>query len=326
MSIAITTPVTRQIIQRSSAALGSIASTGTSSGIADGQHVQARFNGGTWIRIATVTTNAWSGTLSSQTAGQGSFDVRHEETPATTASVATVGIGDLFSCGGQSNMDGQGDNAQTYTNGAGLLASIYKAGAWANLTDPGATQGSFRPLLATQVMARTGVPVGFVFSSAGGTGISQWLPSDAGNLYNTLIKTPGQATHPGLFLWWQGESDAVAGTSQATYYADMTIIVAAVASDIGCKTMACLLQTMDSGFASLPNQAAIRAAKLQSVGDGGNNVTGPDLSGLTASPHVTSDAGLLSVATLWYNALFAAGYLQQASGSGISRSRMQLCM
>ena len=69
--------------------------------------MEARFNGGAWADIDTTDVDgAFSGTLADQAEGQGSVEVRRKNDATSAASVAYVGVGDIFVIGGQSNAEG----------------------------------------------------------------------------------------------------------------------------------------------------------------------------------------------------------------------------
>lgn len=108
-------------------------------------------------------------------------------------------------------------------------------------------------------------------------------------------------------LWWQGETDAANGVSQATYHSNLGLISAGVVADLGgAKLMVAKIETTD---ATPTNIAKIQAAQAQAWADDPNVVTGPDLSDIVvASVHVTTDADARTAASRWEAAIVAAGF------------------
>ncbi len=167
-SLTITTPSAFEVHQRSGST-GSIQITGTVDGATE--DIEASFNGGAYQTIATaVAAGSFSGTLTGQAQGQGTLTVRKKTTTSASATVANVGIGDVFLFGGDSRAEGRGTNGQVYAH-ATLKAAMFKAGAWAELAET-ASNGTMAPLLATQIMASQGVPVAFIYAGSGGTDVA----------------------------------------------------------------------------------------------------------------------------------------------------------
>ncbi|MEZ5303180.1 MAG: sialate O-acetylesterase [Verrucomicrobiales bacterium] len=149
------------------------------------------------------------------------------------ASVAHVGIGEVFVIAGQSNSANHGEEKQVPKSG---LVAAFDGKAWRLAEDPqpGASGngGSFIPAFGDAMAARFGVPVGIVAAGAGGTSVREWLPKGARfpnppTVMNNVVAAEGEwASKGGLFdrlaarikpfgkggiravLWHQGESDA----------------------------------------------------------------------------------------------------------------------
>ncbi|MDR7331759.1 hypothetical protein [Roseateles asaccharophilus] len=179
-SITVSTPSAFEVHQRSGTT-GSIQISGTVSGPTE--DIEASFNGGAYQTIATnVAAGSFSGTLTGQAQGQGTLTVRKKTTTSASATVANVGIGDVFLLAGDSRAEGRGTNGQAYTH-ATLKAAKFSGGAWAELTEA-SSAGTIAPLMATRIMASQGVPVAFIYTGVGGT--------DVAGVNNTWAKPNGQ--------------------------------------------------------------------------------------------------------------------------------------
>lgn len=324
-SLTLTSPSAYQVFQRSGST-GSIVISGTYTGSPTA--IEARWNGGSWTTI-TKGAGTFSGTLSGQAQGQGALEVRFTNDTSVSASAVNVGIGDIFVIAGQSNASGRGTSNQVYSH-ATLKAGIFKNNyQWAQLADPtdsntgqvdtvsqeGTAQGgSVWPLLATSFMADQAVPVSFVPTAKGGTPITDWLPGanhqDRTTLYGSMVYRALQVGGVKAVLWWQGETDVVAGMSQATYNGHLDTIANAVQADLGVKLIATKLQDL-SAYLTGYNEATINAAIGEAWGDNANVLAGPDLSDITPvgdGLHIANDAQLSIVAGRWWTALEGAFY------------------
>lgn len=322
-ALSVSLPTVQQPLQRNSSDRADIDITGLVTYASNG-HIEAMFDGPGYTTIASFlagTNVPFTGTLPTQTTPQAPLHVRIVEDPVTGTTVADVGVGDVFGGGGQSNMDGFGTNGQIYWNAHGLKASLFKTGAWGDLIET-AGSGSFRPLLATMIMARTGRPVGFVFASAGGTGIQNWQPTDPGNLYDALLKGPILASGPSVrdILWHLGESDAAAGTAGPTFETKLKVVIDALFADCRARTMVCELQHCTDGTVTGPHLSAIQLAQVDTWSTNAHTIAGPDFSAIDTNDgfHFISDAKLLLAATGWFNALVLAGELPVTTGGHIS--------
>lgn len=241
---------------------------------------------------------------------------------------------DVWVIAGQSNASGRGTNNQVYSHASIIPLNFANDYRIKKLVDPldtntgqidavsseaggaAAAAGSCWPLLATQLMAENGhVPV-FVPCAKGGTSITSWLPgadhADRTTLYGSMIYRARQAMAYGTLrcvLWWQGETDAEAGMSQATYNGHLDTIANAVMADLGVPIMPCKLQ--NSSIITDGLEAAINAAIAEAWGDNANVKTGPDFSDITSDDdyHFKTDAHLLTAADRWFVAIDAAGII-----------------
>lgn len=335
--ISLTSPVDYQLFQRDALDVADIDITGTYGGSPTA--IEARWNGGAWTTIdAAPAGGTYSGTLANQTAGQGTLEVRFTNDVLITDSAAYVGVGELFLCWGQSNMSGRGTSNQSYTHAtlrAVLFGNDY---LWKNLVDPydsnssqvdavssdAAAAGSFIPLLATELMSRLGVPVGFIPANKGGTSITEHLPGvdhqDRTTLYGSAVYRALQVGGVLAVLYYQGETDGLDGSTTgltnmpaATFNGHLDTIANAVQVDLGVKLMPCKLHLCTDRDITLVNQGIATA-----WGDNANVLTGPDLTTLGSlvgvdGVHINSSANLLLVAEAWADAIELALFTEDES-------------
>lgn len=340
-SLALTAPTSYRTYQRNSNNQADIAISGTYVGAPTA--IEASWNGGDWTTLdAAPAGGAYSGTLTNQSAGQGTLTVRFANDTGVTATVAYVGIGDIYAIAGQSNASGRGENNQSYSHGT-LKASLFGNDyAWHELTDPtdsivdqvdavsqepaAPPSGSIWPLLATALMTATGVPVAFVPGALGGSSITSWLPGadhlNRATLYGSLHYRCDQIGGVKAWLWWQGEADTA--MSEATYNGHLDTLANAIRTDMGVKIMPCKLQDCGDGLDETNVNNAIGTAWT----DNSNVLRGPDLHGIVADEnvwdgvtyhvHIVSDAKLRQVSDLWAVAMMTAIY----TGGGGRRPRL----
>lgn len=235
-TITIDTPKAFEVHQRSGST-GSIQISGTVGGATE--DIEASFNGGAWQTIATaVAAGSFSGTLTGQGEGQGTLTVRKKTTTSVSATVANVGIGEVFLFGGDSRANGRGTNGQAYSH-ATLKAAKFSGGVWSELTES-AGSGTIAPLLATRLMASLSVPVAFIYTGVGGTDVAgvnnTWAKPNA--QYNAAVSavtaSTASAIKGALFLLgpnaiYNGNSAAV---SLATYRTALDTLATNLAADL----------------------------------------------------------------------------------------------
>jgi hypothetical protein len=319
----VTSPAQYQVFQRS----GTTGTITISGDVGSGTHdIEARWNGGAWTTIDSAASGTYSGSLSGVSQGSGTLEVRRVGEPEGAIVVNHVGVGDVFLVMGQSNATGQAAKAQFVTPRASsdYASNFGNDYVWRKLNDrvDDATgqvdsvssdsgslgAGSVWPLVATGYIAdHSGVPVAFVPCAKGSTSVTDWQPgvshTDRTTLYGSCVYRAQQVGGARMALWWQGETDALAGMAQGTYAGHLNTIADALQADLGIKLMPAKLQA-HSGSSSV-NIAAINAA----IAAGGTNiVTGPDLTTLYADDpfHLTSDGNIVAAASLWSAAITAA--------------------
>lgn len=190
---------------------------------------------------------------------------------------------------GQSNDSGRGTNNQLYTSTVLPAAQMYandntlkavadpvdsNVGQVDSVSDDAAAAGSIWPLTLSRMLDywnSIGAPIPeivFVPCSKGGTSITQWLPGadhlDRTTLYGSALYRARQAGsgQRGVLTIVeriQGETDAAAGMSQATYEGHLATLAPAVRADFGANLVISKFPYCSSANANA-GQAAIWAA------------------------------------------------------------------
>lgn len=237
----LSSPLDRQVFQRSSRASGAIVFEGELGG-EPGDVVEGRIEGpgieGGWRSLVTLAPGAqrFRATLPAPAGGwyQVTARLRRGTNELASTQIAQVGVGEVFVIAGQSNSANHGEERQTVKSGR-VSAFTGSKWQWANDPQPGASGdgGSFVPPFAEALAIRFGVPIGIIAVGAGGTSVREWLPRGArfpnpptvlgnvtrletgeweskGALFEALIaKTRAVGTRGfRAVLWHQGESDA----------------------------------------------------------------------------------------------------------------------
>lgn len=329
-SISITTPVQYKVFQRSGSA-GSISISGACTNTGAATAIEASFNGGAYSTIVASPAGAsWSGTLTGQAQGQGTLTVRFVRDTAINATVADIGIGDVFVVAGDSISEGRGTNAQSYSHATLKAAKYTQADAWGNGNDgidTGTSSGSHWPLLASQIMADQSVPVAFISTGTGGTDVAGSANSWAKNNteYAGLVS---QVTDSGVdgvkaCLFHLGPNAVVNAStlSLATYNTAIDTLASNIAADVAGAPPICVGLFGEVNTGAPPDRRSaidnIRGAIVQAWGDNSAVKYGPVLvdQNYTDDVHPKSDAELLLVAKRWWFALKETFY-SGSSGHG----------
>lgn len=282
-SIALTVPdtpataaVPYRIFQRNGSNQASVRITGTYTGTPTS--IQYRWAGGAWTTlVASPSGGAFDATVTLTGPGQGDLEVRFSNATTVTDSIVSVGVGDVYMVGGQSNNVGMAnlafvapvapaanptwkacifDKANQWRQNVetGVLPFDYRTGsAYPSVYTAQTVYGSYFGALATLAMA-SGVPVAFVPCAMGSTGIGAW--QDSNPLFDTMeARAVLVGAHKGV-IWWQGESDAEVGMSQSSYTTQLQAMMDAWWASKG--TPFCLININDQGISgSGPIRAAI---------------------------------------------------------------------
>jgi len=310
-----------KIFQRDSSNQASVRLKGTYTGSPG--TIEYRWDGGSWATlVASPSAGTFDQTITLTGPGQGALEVRHSVTTAATASLAAVGVGDVWLVAGQSNNVGMASNYVAPTApGAhpGWVASkLGKDNVWvANAETSGepfddrtssayaayyaqTVYASYFGALATLVMA-AGVPVAFVPCAMGSTGISQWQPGQPLNLA-LLDRASLVGAHRGV-IWWQGETDASNGVSESSYRTSLNTIIEAWYAAKSTKWL--LVNINDQGITgSGPIRAAIAAETAAN-----SHVRGlaDMLAAWSGGVHYDTPTHINTIAGLVYAAMAAAG-------------------
>lgn len=315
--VTITDPKPLSVIQRVGSS-GTISIKGSVSGPVD---IEAKFGNAEWSQIGDDVNGSFTLSLTNQPIGQGALEVRSIGTLGPGTIIGPISIGDVFIIAGQSNASGRGDNLQLYSSTtfrSFLFGNDYLWKELVDQTDSGTAQadnvsldaspgGSVWPLVAGDYVAATSIPVAFIPCALGGSSITQWLPGmnhqDRATLYGSMIFRALSVGGCKAVLWWQGETDALAGMSTATYQTHLANLAAAVMADLGVKILPCKLQNSSAITDSAEAQINTAIANLWA---GDPNVgTGPDLSDLASDDgfHLKTNSKLSAAAGRWSSAL-----------------------
>lgn len=282
-TIAIAAPVANQWHRGGGSAITvTVSGTETPAGA-----VEYSTNGGsTWATLdASGAGGNYSGPVSlAASETDCTIQVRLASNHAVTASATGVAnLQRVIALGGQSNEAGRGTTNQTPLPLFGSDASRMKPiGTYAALADPTGTDGSGAGSYAIHELnilgAALGHRLGLCNYAVGGTTLAQWQKGGGGSGYYEALAAAVTAVG-GVDILRMGpcESDAIAGTSQATYHAGMVTFVASWLADFpGTKIVWRTLQHIDTGSATQPHQDAINAAIIQAAGSV-NGLAGGDI-------------------------------------------------
>lgn len=148
----------------------------------------------------------------------------------------------------------------------------------------------------------------------GGTSIAQWLSDPAIapriGVAGRRLAAAGLLSSVTAICWQQGESDQYFGTTQADYASRLAALIAAFRS----AGFACPILIAQTTWFGGTTSAAIRTAQAAAVNNATGIYAGPDTDTLTATSRQAdnthwTDAGSDSLASLWVDALTAAGII-----------------
>ncbi len=321
--IRIRTPGAYQVYQRDAAGKADIHVAGAYSGTP--ARIEARWKGGAWQLLdAAPRDGAFQGVLKNQSAGQGTFEVRFANDAAVRWRQYYVGIGDVFLVAGQSNAEGRITSPQLYTHPTMRAGVFDEAGRWREAYDPTDSshtdQHSVWPLLATKIMASQNVPVAFITTGAGATGLlgngGTW--SKPKGSYTACLEMVRRSGVNGLkaVLWYQGETDAnLAQLAQADFEAALKKFSADLAGDLHfgpLKIVAAQIGYMKTAESTETRQSvdAVRLGIASAWDAGANILAGPVLYDLDIrmeaggdGVHLRTPAHARTAAARWWRML-----------------------
>lgn len=328
-SIAFTAPSTQdsavayRMFQRNSSNQASVRVSGTYTGTPTA--IECRWAGGAW---ATLDASPSGGTFDETvtlTLGQGDLEVRFANQTSVTASLASVGVGELFIVGGQSNNVGTSVSylaaVAPLANPDWIAVKLGKDGVWApnletagepfddrtNATYPvqtgGTPLGSYFGALATRYM-EDGIPVAFVPCALGSTGIAAWaVNTSTASLYGAMLARATQIGGYRGVIWWQGENDTTGSMTQQQFVDALNALIDDWYSRTGKKWYVWAINQTGTGA----NFQAIHDAIIE-VGQTSQNVLGyADMNGaFSSSIHYGTVGEINEVVDRAYAAMTAA--------------------
>jgi hypothetical protein len=343
--ILLASPLDYQVFQRSAQLKGAIEVRGSAHIQAD--RVEARLTGASlsgplpdrWVRLHfTPSTGAFRGSLSTIPGGFYRLEVRllRAHAQIAEATVAHVGLGEVFVVSGQSNSTNYGEVRQTTETG---MVASFSGNGWQIANDPqpgvqdASSKGSFIPAFGDALYRKYHVPIGIAAVGHGSTSVRQWLPAGTpisvmptmtrfithnaagqlvcnGTLFNGMMQRIHQLGPHGFraLLWHQGESDAHQKPGHqidgATYRKLMIELIRASRKDAGWK-FPWIVAEATYHLPSDPSDPDIEQAQ-RSLWQSGIALEGPNTDTLGseyrqnhgAGVHF-SDAGLKAHGALW---------------------------
>lgn len=234
----------------------------------DAARVEVRLAGGQW-RPLERQGDSFIGRVPAVTGGPYTLEARaRDEAGEVTDTLRLPGllVGDLWITAGQSNMDGVGQLSEAEPPSR-LVHAFYYDDRWAVAREPlcwyneaadSVHWGVADPVLRAQairydrdfrtygagpgvafgkaLVAATGVPVGLVVCSHGGTSMDQWSPALRGeggkSLYGSMMRrVAAVGGRVKGVIWYQGESDAFDDMARS-YRGKMRAFVADLRRDL----------------------------------------------------------------------------------------------
>ena len=309
--------------------------------------IEASFDGNTYTVIdANPTGGNWSGTLASQSIGQGRLSVRFVNDTSVEDGVDDIGIGDVYVVAGQSNAEGHALSQQSYTTvapTATVFPTVYtEADVWKignDETDPGGNVGSAWPIVGGYIVEHTGIPVAFITTATGATGLVN--PGDwqrGSGAYNVMPAQVNEANPNAVkaVLWFQGESDAFYRVNRNAYNAGLDQLLLDIHTDLpGTPDLVSGVigpWTIAQGGANDPSTEQIRLATIDAWDDNPGILYGPQTydieisnDGVGDDIHFQTNDEIQTLGFRWWKAL-EAHYYSGTSGRGPVISAAELLL
>jgi hypothetical protein len=313
--LVITSPGQYQIYQRDGSNEADIPVSGTYVGSPTA--VECDFAGGGYSTVdSSPGSGTWSGTLATQSAGQGTLTCRWTNNTAVNDTTADVGIGDIYMIAGQSNHAGRLTNAQTWTDDLKGVMWCEDSSGWELLSDPtdpegdATPYGSIWPLLLDKILDDQSVPVGVITCADGGTNLSgasaEWNNTETSHEECVTEFDNSGANDVKAILWLQGEAEAIAGSiSSATHQTNMSAMLDDLHTGMGVSPpmgVATLLKLTSAN--SRADKDAIVAALINRYNNDADMFPGPVLADIEGDGlHIISDADAQEFADRWWHFL-----------------------
>lgn len=250
-----------------------------------------------WSVLAVMPTGGiFSGSLIVATGGWYVLQVKDGVNPLiNNVGTNKFAVGIIVALLGQSNMVGLATAVDQYPL-ADQSTRVFKDGSWKfggnhddTLTYPSNTpystyggtytngdeKGDGEVFFANYLRSFTSVPVGVINKAVGGSAISSWQPSGGAN-YSSFISTLNSAGGDcEAVIWYQGEDDALAGTSGASYQTSLGNVLSGIRSHTGRSSVTFKFGVVTLGtttaYASEGTFGNIRSAQLSFVSANSSN-------------------------------------------------------
>jgi hypothetical protein len=322
-SIRLDSPSAYQVVQRDKHGHAIIPIRGRCVGF-DGR-LRVRWGDGPWVGLRAGRDGKFSARLRVSGPGQASFEVMSVSRPSLSVTRKSVGVGDIFVIGGQSNASGRGPNLSVATHPV-LTAGLFgNDDRWRQLADPvdspegqvdavsidWGAGGSVWPRVATELMASDDVPVAFIPCARGNVVMRRWLrdprrPLSSRTLYGSMtrrVRAAGGRVRAVLLL--QGESDAQWGVPAAVFERQLRRFAMQVREDIGAPVV--VGQIGDLSVTRYPPDSVdvIRDAQEHACDVDAGLVRGPSLYdiNLGGSAHIVEPEDQATAAHRWAAAI-----------------------
>ena len=241
LTMNLTSPQPHQVVQRDGQGLTWVRVAGTLTQI--GTRVEARAiatQSGTttgWMVVDPKPGKSFVGHLQVSQGWYG-LEVRLKKGKELVGELKSgpFGVGEVFITAGQSNSANHGKPAQSPKD---QRIGAWGPAGWQLAADPQpiatGAGGTPWPALGDLLLAKFGVPIGFISVGWGGTSVAQWQPGDAKQLFPRLQLAIDELGPYGVraVLWHQGESDAAGKTTQAVYTKRLQALIAASRKEAG---------------------------------------------------------------------------------------------
>lgn len=184
---------------------------------------------------ATITGGTYSLAVNVPAGDMYNFEVRSKDASGAVLHTSDRttrrrGVGILVACLGQSNMVGMFGNADSPA-AAHPATAMHTASGWASVAHSNGARS-----LANGIRAGTSMPVGLLNYAVGGTTISQWTNTGGSQWTAFIAGLTAVGGDCEIVLWHQGETDAINGTSKATYKAGLTTLYSNLRTATGRNT------------------------------------------------------------------------------------------